>query len=110
MPAGLDRLASDFARDLSHVAGHAGDLGEGALGDLKNILADTLSRIRDEVFAPGRDAEAPADAAAPDSAAPRADAARSDQEAPPAKAGPAAGSPAEPRDEEQDGRPGGPAA
>ena len=47
------------------MAGHAGDLGEGALGDLKNILADTLSRIRDEVFAPGRDPEAPADAAGP---------------------------------------------
>ena len=57
LPAGLDRLASDFARDLSHVAGHAGDLGEGALGDLKDILADALTRIRDEVFAPARDAE-----------------------------------------------------
>jgi DNA-binding PadR family transcriptional regulator len=77
LPAGLDRLASDFARDLSHVAGHAGDLGEGALGDLKNILADTLSRIREEVFAPGRDGDAgpedawaeEADAAAPGGAA-----------------------------------------
>jgi len=55
LPAGLDRLASDFARDLSHVAGHAGDLGEGALGDLKGILADALTRIRDEVFAPAGD-------------------------------------------------------
>ena len=32
--AGLDRMASEFARDLSHFAGHAGDLGENALGDL----------------------------------------------------------------------------
>jgi DNA-binding PadR family transcriptional regulator len=56
LPAGLDRLASDFARDLSHVAGHAGDLGEGALGDLKDILADALTRIRDEVFTPAGDA------------------------------------------------------
>jgi DNA-binding PadR family transcriptional regulator len=66
LPAGLDRLASDFARDLSHVAGHAGDLGEGALGDLKGILADALTRIRDEVFAPGGEetgtGTAPADA------------------------------------------------
>jgi DNA-binding PadR family transcriptional regulator len=127
MPAGLDRLASDFARDLSHVAGHAGDLGEGALGDLKNILADTLSRIRDEVFAPGRDAdapEAPADSAAPgaradgadpgagapETAAPPADAARSDQETPTAEAAPDADGPAEPRGEGPDGRRGGPAA
>ncbi|MGH3275535.1 MAG: PadR family transcriptional regulator [Streptosporangiaceae bacterium] len=57
MPAGLEGLASDFARDLSHVAGHAGDLGESALGDLKDILADALTRIRDEVFAPARDTE-----------------------------------------------------
>jgi DNA-binding PadR family transcriptional regulator len=79
LPAGLDRLASDFARDLSHVAGHAGDLGEGALGDLKNILADALTRIRDEVFAPGSDgadaAEARADAEAAAAAKPGADAA-----------------------------------
>jgi hypothetical protein len=99
MPAGLDRLASDFARDLSHVAGHAGDLGEGALGDLKNILADTLSRIRDEVFAPGRDADAPPekadDAAGPaaeagDSAAAAAEpeAAQPEQEPPAAGPGP----------------------
>ena len=67
LPAGLDRLASDFARDLSHVAGHAGDLGEGALGDLKDILADALTRIRDEVFAPGGDA-AGGDAAGGDTA------------------------------------------
>jgi DNA-binding PadR family transcriptional regulator len=63
LPAGLDRLASDFARDLSHVAGHAGDLGEGALGDLKGILADALTRIRDEVFTPTGDAAAGPDAA-----------------------------------------------
>jgi DNA-binding PadR family transcriptional regulator len=53
MPGGLDRLAADFARDLSSAAGHAGDIGEGALGDLRDILADTLARIRDEVFTGG---------------------------------------------------------
>jgi DNA-binding PadR family transcriptional regulator len=99
MPAGLDRLASDFARDLSHVAGHAGDLGEGALGDLKNILADALTRIRDEVFAPGPDeGQQPAagdasagatahDGAAPGHAKPGGDAAASDAAAGDATAG-----------------------
>jgi hypothetical protein len=50
MPAGLERLASDFARELRSAAGHAEDIREGALGDLRDILADTLARIRDEVF------------------------------------------------------------
>jgi DNA-binding PadR family transcriptional regulator len=110
MPAGLDRLASDFARDLSHVAGHAGDLGEGALGDLKNILADALTRIRDEVFTPGRDAGAPEaqpDAAAPGAAgaaAPDA-AAEADQERPAAEAGSEADRAAEPGDDGQGGAP-----
>jgi DNA-binding PadR family transcriptional regulator len=53
MPAGLERLASEFAQELNSAAGHAGDIGEGALGDLRDILSDTLARIRDEVF-PGR--------------------------------------------------------
>jgi hypothetical protein len=50
MPAGLERLASDFARELRSAAGHTEDIREGALGDLRDILADTLARIRDEVF------------------------------------------------------------
>jgi DNA-binding PadR family transcriptional regulator len=112
MPAGLDRLASEFARDLSHVAGHAGDLGEGALGDLKNILADALTRIRDEVFAPGRDAEAPearadqADAAAPGAAAADATAAEAAPAAAADHATPTAGADgaAEPGDDNQGGR------
>jgi DNA-binding PadR family transcriptional regulator len=110
MPAGLDRLASDFARDLSHVAGHAGDLGEGALGDLKNILADALTRIRDEVFTPGRDAGAPEaqpDAAAPGAAgaaAPDA-AAEADQERPAAEAGSEADRAAQAGDDGQGGAP-----
>ena len=59
MPGGLERLASDFARELRSAAGHADDIREGALGDLRDILADTLARIRDEVFTgdPGTDPE-----------------------------------------------------
>ncbi|HUZ23113.1 MAG TPA: PadR family transcriptional regulator [Streptosporangiaceae bacterium] len=53
MPAGLERLASEFARELSSAAGHAGDIGDSALGDLRDILSDTLARIRDEIFADG---------------------------------------------------------
>ena len=53
MPAGLERLASEFARELSSAAGHAGDIGDSALGDLRDILSDTLARIRDEIFAGG---------------------------------------------------------
>jgi DNA-binding PadR family transcriptional regulator len=48
--AGLDRLASEFARELSSAAGHAGDIGDHALGELRDILSDTLARIRDEIF------------------------------------------------------------
>jgi DNA-binding PadR family transcriptional regulator len=70
--AGLDKMASEFARDLSHFAGHAGDLGENALGDLRGILADALTRIRDEVLGPARDAQArtagPADDGQPEAA------------------------------------------
>ena len=83
MPGGLEGLASDFARDLSSAAGHAGDIGEGALGDLRNILADTLARIRDEVFASPRD-RADDDSGAADRAAGDAPAAGGDDEAAPA--------------------------
>jgi hypothetical protein len=56
----LERMAIDFARDLRSAAGHAEDVGEGGLGDLRGILEDALTRIKDEVFgdSPGRaDAE-----------------------------------------------------
>ncbi len=89
MPGGLEGLASDFARDLSSAAGHAGDIGEGALGDLRDILADTLARIRDEVFTSPRDRADDDDSRAADRAADDARAADGDDEAGPA---------AEPRD------------
>jgi DNA-binding PadR family transcriptional regulator len=49
----LERLAIDFARELRSAAWHTGQVGEDSLGDLREILEDTLSRIRDEVFGGG---------------------------------------------------------
>ena len=46
----LERLVSEFARELRSAAGRSDSIGDGALGDLRNILSDTLARIRDEVF------------------------------------------------------------
>jgi DNA-binding PadR family transcriptional regulator len=46
----LERLAKDFATDLRRVAWDSGALGSDVLGDLRNILEDTLDRIRTEVF------------------------------------------------------------
>ena len=64
MPGGLERLASDFARELRSAAGHTDDIREGALGDLRDILADTLARIRDEVFSGETDTDAAGESAA----------------------------------------------
>jgi DNA-binding PadR family transcriptional regulator len=74
LPSGLERLASDFARELRSAAGQAGNIGEGALGDLRNILADALARIRDEVFDDESDSPqaGSAHAASPQAASPRA--------------------------------------
>jgi DNA-binding PadR family transcriptional regulator len=55
-PAGfgdLERLAIQFATELRSAARQAGDVGERSLNDLRDILADAMARIRDEVFAPG---------------------------------------------------------
>jgi len=53
----LERLAVDFARDLRSAAWNTESVGENALGDLRSILEDALTRIKDEVFrgAPARD-------------------------------------------------------
>lgn len=48
----LERLARDFATDLRKVAWDSGALGGDVLGTLRDILEDTLDRIRTEVFAP----------------------------------------------------------
>jgi DNA-binding PadR family transcriptional regulator len=46
----LERLAVDFARDLRKAAWNTESVGENALGDLRSILEDALTRIKDEVF------------------------------------------------------------
>jgi DNA-binding PadR family transcriptional regulator len=57
-PAGLDaglvrdleRLAVEFARELRTAAWHTESVGENALSDLRAILEDTLTKVKDEVF------------------------------------------------------------
>jgi hypothetical protein len=43
-------MALGFARDLLSTAWRAEALGADALTDLRGILEDTLTRIKDEVF------------------------------------------------------------
>ena len=54
MPArDLERLATDFARDIQAAAGRArSGLDEAGLRDLRGILSDALGRISTEVFGP----------------------------------------------------------
>ncbi len=72
----LERLAVDFARDLRKAAWNTESVGENALGDLRSILEDALTRIKDEVFG-GRSAEATKPASGPDQA-PKQDPERND--------------------------------
>jgi len=59
----LERLAVDFAKELRKAAWNTESVGENALGDLRSILEDALTRIKEEVFGggehttPGRDSE-----------------------------------------------------
>jgi DNA-binding PadR family transcriptional regulator len=46
----LERLAVDFANQLRRAAWNTEGLRENALGDLRSILEDTLTKIRAEVF------------------------------------------------------------
>lgn len=46
----LERLARDFATDMRQVAWDSGALGGDVLGTLRDILEDTLDRVRTEVF------------------------------------------------------------
>jgi DNA-binding PadR family transcriptional regulator len=46
----LERLAVDFAVQLRKAAWNTESVGENALGDLRSILEDTLTKIKDEIF------------------------------------------------------------
>lgn len=51
----LERMAMQFANELRTAARQAGDVGERSLGDLREILTDTLAKVRAEVFREGAD-------------------------------------------------------
>jgi DNA-binding PadR family transcriptional regulator len=55
----LERLAVDFGRDLRKAAWSTESIGENALTDLRSILEEALTRIKNEVFrgAPPDDGE-----------------------------------------------------
>jgi len=61
----LERMAIQFATELRTAARQAGDVGERSLADLRDILADTLAKVRVEVFTEDRPkaGEAPGSAA-----------------------------------------------
>ena len=46
----LERMAIQFANELRAAAKQTGDLGERSLNDLRDILTDTLAKVRAEVF------------------------------------------------------------
>jgi len=46
----LERMAIQFATELRAAARQTGDLGERSLNDLRDILTDTLAKVRAEVF------------------------------------------------------------
>jgi DNA-binding PadR family transcriptional regulator len=65
----LERMAMQFATELRAAAKQTGNLGERSLNDLRDILTDTLAKVRTEIFVdaePGskasdaHDAESPA--------------------------------------------------
>jgi DNA-binding PadR family transcriptional regulator len=58
----LERIAIQFANELRAAAKQTGNLGERSLNDLRDILTDTLARVREEVFSDTGPASKPSDA------------------------------------------------
>jgi DNA-binding PadR family transcriptional regulator len=56
----LEGLAIAFANELRAAAKETGNLGERSLNDLRDILTDTLAKVRDEVFGTGASSSAEA--------------------------------------------------
>jgi DNA-binding PadR family transcriptional regulator len=50
--ADLERMATQFAAELRAAARQTGSLGDRSLNELRDILSDTLARVRTEVFGP----------------------------------------------------------
>ena len=65
----LERIAMQFASELRAAAKQTGDLGERSLNDLRDILTDTLARVRTEVFPDGGPGDKAGDAHDTESAA-----------------------------------------
>jgi DNA-binding PadR family transcriptional regulator len=64
----LEGLAIAFANELRAAAKDTGNLGERSLNDLRDILTDTLAKVRDEVFGSGSSSSAAADEGAAEDA------------------------------------------
>ncbi len=58
----LERMAIQFANELAAAARQAGTVGERSLGDLRDILTDTLAKVRVEVFTEPASKSEPTDA------------------------------------------------
>jgi DNA-binding PadR family transcriptional regulator len=59
----LERIAIQFANELRAAATETGSLGERSLNDLRDILTDTLAKVRMEIFSDADTGREPADAA-----------------------------------------------
>jgi len=57
----LERIAIQFANELRAAAKQTGNLGERSLNDLRDILTDTLAKVREEVFSDAGPASKPSD-------------------------------------------------
>jgi DNA-binding PadR family transcriptional regulator len=74
----LERMAMQFATELRAAARQTSNLGDRSLNELRDILSDTLAKVRTEVFAADRTAPPadqsgqPADGPADDAAGPDA--------------------------------------
>jgi DNA-binding PadR family transcriptional regulator len=73
----LERLAMQFAAELRAAARQAGNLGDRSLNEMRDILSDTLAKVRSDVFgggtAPPDEPAQPAGGTAADEAGPHSD-------------------------------------